>query len=174
MRLPVEKINTKSELLEKVKAKRLELEEVIKSIPSSRLAEPGVENNWSVKDILAHISRWEQMMCEWIRDLQAGITPNRPPPGTPWEDLDQINAGIFEENRHKSLSSVQAEFDSSYTDTLRFVESIPEEDLFEPGRFEWTNGNPVWYLVGANTFWHYDDHISSLRNWANKLNEDIK
>lgn len=161
----MEKINSKSELTQKIKSKRRELEEIIDSIPTSRLTDPGVENHWSAKDIMAHISRWERMMGEWIKDLQAGKTPDRPPPGEPWKDLDQINAAIFETNKDKPLTEVQTEFQSSYSDTLKLIEIISERDLLEPGRFDWTKNDPVWYLVGANTFWHYEEHIPSIKSW---------
>ena len=169
----MEKIKSKNELIQRIKTSRRELEEIIDSIPPNRLADPGVENNWSIKDVLAHISKWERMMCEWIRDLQGGITPDRPPPGEPWEDLDQINAAIYEKNRNVALSRVQAEFQSSHSGTLELVESTPEKDLLEPGRFEWTKNNPVWYLVGGNTFWHYEEHITSIRGWIeNQVGEN--
>ena len=119
---------------------------------------------------MAHISKWERMMCEWVADLQAGRIPDRPPPGEPWEDLDQFNADIFEENRDKPISNVKAEFESSYSDTLELVENSREKDLMEPGRFEWAKKNPLWYLVGANTFWHYEEHIPSIRGWMENQN----
>jgi hypothetical protein len=164
----MEEIKSKSELVQMVKSKRRELENLIESIPPSRLTETGVENDWSVKDIMAHISRWEHMMCEWIKDLQAGIIPDRPPPGQPWENLDQINASIFEENKQKPFSRVQAEFQSSYKSTLELIEITPERDLFEPGVFEWTKNNPLWYFIGGNTFWHYEEHIPSIRHRIEK------
>jgi hypothetical protein len=123
---------------------------------------------------MAHISKWERMMCEWVMDLQAGKTPDRPPPGEPWEDLDQINMAIYLENQDKPLPRVQAEFHSSHKNTLELIESSPEQDFLEPGRFDWTKNDPVWYLVGANTFWHYDEHIPSINNWIGIISKDKK
>lgn len=166
-----ENIKSKSELIQKIKSRRRELEKIVNSVPGDRISEPGVENGWSVKDIIAHISKWERMMCEWVADLQAGRIPDRPPPGEPWEDLDQFNAAIFEENRDKTISSVRSEFESSYNDTLELVENSWERDLIEPGRFGWAKNNPLWYLVGANTFWHYEEHIPSIRGWMENQND---
>lgn len=161
---------TKIKLLEKIRSSRQELEDCLDQIPRESMTIPGAENDWSVKDILAHITAWEGNMRLWIQQLTEGETPDRPAPGQPWKDLDQINKDIFERNRNKSLDVVQAEFERSYRDTITLVASTSEKDLVDIGRFEWTGSAPAWYLVGGNTFWHYEEHLPSLKNWIDSPN----
>ena len=52
------------------------------------MLEPGIEGNRSVKDIVAHMTAWEQRMIQWLDESAAGLAPQRPAPGMTWDDLD--------------------------------------------------------------------------------------
>jgi hypothetical protein len=156
---------TKRKLLDLIKSERKKLEDCLAQIPAEDKIIPGVENGWSVKDIMAHISAWEGNMCRWVEQITAGVTPDRPLPGEPWPDLDLLNQQIYDQNKRKPLATVEAEFISSYQDTLRLVSSLPEEDLINPQRHDWTRNDPLYFLVGGNTFWHYEEHLVSINNW---------
>ena len=43
----------------------------------SQLTEPGVTGHWSVKDIIAHVTWWEE---EALKHLPLVLTGGRPPP----------------------------------------------------------------------------------------------
>ncbi|HEV7126446.1 MAG TPA: maleylpyruvate isomerase N-terminal domain-containing protein, partial [Ktedonobacterales bacterium] len=45
-------------------------------LPDAQLLEPGVMGDWSVKDILAHVTTWEQ---EALKHLPLIIEGGRPP-----------------------------------------------------------------------------------------------
>src|SRR5690242_5159711 len=65
---------------------------------------PGPQADWSVKDLIAHISFWERLMIDTIQKLTHGENPQ------PLEDADTINPGVFRENMHRALEEVLAEF----------------------------------------------------------------
>ena len=85
---------TKRKLLELIKNERTKLEDRLDQISPEDKVTPGVENGWSVKDIMAHICVWEGKMRLWLEQILAGGIPDRPPPGEPWPDLDQLNHQI--------------------------------------------------------------------------------
>ena len=41
----------------------------------------------------------------------------------------------------------------------------PGDDLFEPDRFDWTEGNPFVTWIINNTYSHYAEHIGDLKAW---------
>jgi len=159
---------TKSKLLDLIMSERRKLEDSLALFSPEEKTMSGVENGWSVKDIMAHISAWEGKMRLWLVQIVSGVTPDRPPPGEPWPDLDQLNQQIYDENRTKPLAVAEAEFISSYQESLRLVSSMPEEDLIDPQRYEWSRSDPLYYLVGGNTFWHYEEHLVSINIWIKK------
>lgn len=61
-----------------------------------------------------------------------------------------------------------ADFQDSYQQSLKAVEALSEEDLTDPNRFDWREGEPLWVMVAANTFWHYKEHGESIHAWREK------
>ncbi|MEJ2706925.1 MAG: ClbS/DfsB family four-helix bundle protein [Anaerolineales bacterium] len=153
---------TKPKLLRMMRAEREHFDNLLEKLDEEDIVRTRVECDWSVKDILAHISVWEQRMIRWLNEAQRGETPVMPAPGMTWDDLDELNAQTFRENRNRSLEDVLQEFNQSFQEALQTVQSIPEDDLIEPDRYEWRKGKPLWFIVGANTFWHYKEHAESI------------
>lgn len=164
----MEKYIAKTELLEKIRTERETLETILRKVSDDRMAQPGVESNWSVKDILAHISVWERRMIQWVEESLRGETPERPAPGMTWDDLDRLNEQTYQLDRDKPLDEVSAEFRNSYQRSLKTVEALSEDDLNDPQRFEWRKSDPLWHMVAANTFWHYKDHAETIAAWLEK------
>ena len=150
---------TKARLLESIEKEHEQLETILGSLDESQFTTPGAGNGWSIKDILAHITAWERKMCLWLEESLAGKIPQRPAPGLTWDDLDLLNQQIFEQNREKTLDEVLAEFKESYTTSLAMIKTITEEDLIDPDRFAWREGEPLWKMIAGNTYLHYREHF---------------
>jgi hypothetical protein len=161
----------KSKLLEQIQAERERLERTLAELSTDQMTQPGIQDQWSVKDILAHITVWEKRMTRWLGETLRGEVPQMLPPGMTWDDLDQMNEQTYLENRDRLLAEVLSEFHHSYPQALGAVEAASEEDLIDPHRFEWRGGKPLWEMVAANTFWHYEEHGESLRTWLEKRDE---
>lgn len=44
--------------------------------------------------------------------------------------------------------------------------AVSEADLFTLGRFPWRPAeNPLWYMVGGNTFRHYSEHTPPIERF---------
>jgi hypothetical protein len=64
-----------------------------------------------------------------------------------------------------SLERVLADFHRSYESALARVEALTEEDLVDPQRFAWRKGDPLWHMVAANMWEHYQEHRESIEKW---------
>ncbi len=155
----------KSHLIEAVTNGRQRFEATLSQLDEDQMTTPSLESGWSVKDVLAHIQVWETRMVSWLEDVQRGEIPQMLPSGMTWDDLDQMNEAIYLEYRDKPLVEVLAEFRQSFPKALELVKSISEEDLINPDRFEWREGKPLWFIVAANTFWHYEEHEKAISEW---------
>lgn len=159
---------TKTKILEMIRNERESLEALLGQLSEEQMTYPGLENNWSVKDVLAHIAHWERRMVGWIEESLRGEVPQRPAPGVPWDDLDGLNEQVYLSNLDKTLGEVLADFHSSYQQSLKVVEALTEEDLTDSQRFEWRRGDPMWHMIAANTCWHYQEHAEAINNWLKK------
>ena len=51
---------TKTRLLDRLRTERAQWEALLTDIDEARMTQPGVEGEWSVKDIVAHVTFYER------------------------------------------------------------------------------------------------------------------
>lgn len=156
---------TKNKILVAIQNEWQKFQSTLELLSESQMLETGVENGWNVKDILTHITAWELRMVEWIEESLRGETPDRPTPGEPWDDIDLINQQIYKQHKDTPLYQVLEEFQDIHKSAYKKVTSLTEKDLFEPGRFAWRAGDPLWHMVADNTWRHYKEHHQAIQDW---------
>ncbi|MBN1965344.1 MAG: ClbS/DfsB family four-helix bundle protein, partial [Anaerolineae bacterium] len=119
----------KLKLLDLIRAEHDFLMRTIAPLSDAELTQPGVMEGWSVKDILAHITVWEQRMLGWLAAETRGEAVQRPEPGWTWEQIDALNARDYEADKARSLPDVLATFHRSYAEVLATVAALSEADL---------------------------------------------
>jgi hypothetical protein len=159
------KQSDKTRLLTDIKTEHQRLENYLELLIEADMLRTGVVGDWSVKDLLAHLTAWEQLFLSWY---QAGLTNTtvRPSPvGMGRTAIDEINQSVYAENKSKPLAQVLEEFHASYRQTLALVESIPEDDIFGQQRFAWTGKHTLADYVTGNTSNHYRWAKDKVRQW---------
>jgi hypothetical protein len=161
---------TTAQLLEVMRTARSSWEALLAEAGEARLTEPGVEGDWSLKDIIAHITYYET----WAADCLTAIRRGEPRPRSEYAglEMDERNARIYERNRVKSVAEVLQESRVSFQRSLDAVQGLRDEELYDP---EFTRASGVdWIvfdLVEGDTFEHYNDHITSVRAWLDRVAE---
>jgi hypothetical protein len=139
---------------------------VAASIPRKRYLENGVwGDGWTIKDLFAHLTEWEQLFLEWYRQGLTGKDPARPAVGYRWNQTPDLNRAIWRKYRHRSWRQVRARFHSSYTQVLALTAGLAEAELLEPGRFRWTGRLPLVSYLGPNSCSHYRTATRILQRW---------
>ncbi|MFW9803148.1 MAG: ClbS/DfsB family four-helix bundle protein [Candidatus Thorarchaeota archaeon] len=161
----MKKRKTKESIIERIHTERRRLEKNIEPLSDEDMLVPGVIAEWSVKDIIAHLFDWEQRFLGWYEAGLRGEVPETPAPGLKWSQLHILNQEVFEKHRNRTLDDVKAEFRSSYERLLDTINGIPEEDLFEVGRYEWTGTENIAGYILANSANHYRWAKSRIRRW---------
>ena len=124
------------------------------------MEEPGVDGDWTVRDVIAHITWHEKEMLELLRSRRLAGSQLWTLP------LNERNSAIFEENRHRSLDDVLQEARQVYPQLLAEIERLEDADLTDPARI--ADMPPDWKLynlLADNTYDHYNDHSTDLRAW---------
>jgi hypothetical protein len=165
----MEEQNNKTQLLNRIQNERAPLETLVTQLTKEQMLQPGVEGKSSIKDMLAHITTWEQHL---VRRLAAASRDRVPrvyviEPGDP-DDTDAVNELIFARNQHLPLDQVLADFHRSLQDVLQAVTALSEEDLFDPQGLAQVFGHSAERIIGSDTFYHYPEHIGSIRTWLGR------
>ena len=86
---------TKEKLIQEIRSERTRLEKTLEKVPQQQMVTPGVFDEWTVKDFLAHITVWEKRMIAWLEQTVRDEVPEMLPPGLTWDDLDQWNEQTY-------------------------------------------------------------------------------
>jgi hypothetical protein len=153
---------SKKDLIGKIKENRTILESLISNIPESDMSTP-VEGDWTVKDIFSHIIAWEQNMIRWMNITLAGGAPDDFPETR--EAVDALNEFQFQRDKGNDLDDVLSHLSTSYAQSLSFAEKVDEFAINDADVFAWREGRPLWYIIAANTYWHYEEHFELFQKW---------
>ncbi|MFQ5976858.1 MAG: DinB family protein [Candidatus Heimdallarchaeota archaeon] len=156
----------KAELLASLKTERKQWDVFLAGMDEDRITQVLIEGEWSVKDIIVHVTWYEREIVELFRSraLNGSELWELPP--------DQRNSIIFEQNRHRALQEVLIESQQVFQELLLAVESLSEEDLVDPQKF---SGMPTdwlpWKIIASNSFEHYQQHLSKIRSSSARSSE---
>lgn len=150
----------KAKLLAFIEREHGRLDDTLALVDEARMLEPHFEGGWSVKDLLAHVTFWDEHA---LNTIEAAL--NNSDPYQLEGTTDKVNADAFEERRNRPLQDVIADYRSVYATLLERVTMLQEEDLTDPKRFRWTKRLPLRRLIRWDTDLHYAEHNRQIRAW---------
>ena len=128
-------------------------------LSDAQLVKPGVTGDWSVRDILAHVTTWEEEALTHLPLILEGGTPPRY--SVRYGGLDAFNARMTEQKARLSLSAVRRQLDGTHRRLIDFVQRAPEDQLSRETRFR--------RRLRLDTYSHYPQHAEAIRQWRRKV-----
>jgi hypothetical protein len=154
----------KSALLDVIHSERARLEALLAGLTEAQMVEPGVEANWSIKDIMAHIAAWERLALDRIHAAETGSALQYPII-TNDNFVDQFNAEIYQAHADQPLAEVQTEFQNAHQDFVHQIEVLDESKLPQKLNFDWSGKLTYQVVISSNTHWHFIEHAESIEKW---------
>ena len=105
----------------------------LEGIPQDQWTTPGVCGYWSVKDIVAHLASYEQVLIEVLGNLIDG----RPTPTLRLYAHENFNDLLVEQRKANSPIQVKAEYEDSYQKTQQLIGQVPIEIRRQNGVLAW-------------------------------------
>jgi uncharacterized damage-inducible protein DinB len=152
----------KAEILEQIREARGALLAALEGLTDDAMLRPGVAGIWSVKDILAHLTAWQSELITALSQLDA---PRRVPGIAKIEDIDDWNEEQYRVNARRSLQAVREDFNGVHKHLLKTIETLDDKVLEDAQKFPWMEGEPLWYLIAENAYWHEQEHAEDIRKW---------
>jgi hypothetical protein len=158
---------SKAQLLTDLKDEQAHFEALLGEIGEAHMQELGVAGDWSMKDIVAHLTNWRRRT---VASFQAALS-HKSSFSPPWppnlETDDEINAWIYAANKDRPLSDVLEESHAVFEQLVEALSAFSEAELLEPNRFGWLEGEP---MSGAAFFGHFHEgHEPDMRAWLGKV-----
>ncbi|MFX1256208.1 MAG: ClbS/DfsB family four-helix bundle protein [Promethearchaeota archaeon] len=145
---------------------RSRIEDMLAEMTSEQMELPGVQGDWSVKNIIAHLTIWERRGIEWIKAAMQEKEPEVPLPRSGLFDINQLNMRIYEESENRSVEDILSEFHQVFKLLINQVELLDDKQLDKIVQAKWTGNTPVpiRFMI-AWRFIHYQSHGRHIQAW---------
>jgi len=137
----------------------IDFQESHEGLSDSQSLVPGVTGAWSVKDILAHVTTWEEEALKHLPSVLRGQTPPRY--SVTHGGIDAFNARTSEQKKTLPLSEVHRQLAETHRNLLDFLETVPDEYFAGETRFR--------HRLRLDTYGHYPKHARAIRKWREAL-----
>lgn len=164
----------KSELLEWLQEEYRNWQTFLDEIGSEHMEQPGVNDDWSMKDIVAHLTSWNRWLVDRLQAAARGESEPPPPWPAQLQTDDEINAWIYESYRERSLRQVVEETNQIFQKIFAAVQGLPEDVQIEQVHQQGRVYHLVWLgeerFQPGEFFDHFhDDHEADVRSWLRKI-----
>lgn len=142
--------------------------DVLDSLPFDNWETEGVCGIWSVKNIVAHLTSYEWVLADILRELEAGGP-------TPHLDAYRLTGMVFNDEQvdaRKDMSAAEtlAEYQAAHADVLALASLLPFERYRETGNLPWYGLEYSLddYIVYA-IYGHKREHIAQVNVYRDLL-----
>lgn len=125
-------------------------------LTEAQLTQPGALGEWSVKDVLAHVTTWEAEALQHLPTVARGA---RPPRYASQGGIDAFNARTADLKRHLPLETVLAEMLATHARLIDYVRTTTGIS----NRTRFVN------RLRLDTYAHYRLHAEAIRAWRANL-----
>ncbi len=132
-----------TKVLQRVRDERRRLNSTLEKLTPAEMFIPGVVNDQTVKDVVAHIMEWEAMFFPWYEASLRGETPAVPAEGLTMHDLKIVNRSIYEKHFARPLEDILADFHTVHQRLEETVDAMTPEERETPGVFSFTSGSSI-------------------------------
>ena len=147
---------TKARLLKRLESAWASFRESYAGLSEAEMLEPGVTGAWSVSDIVAHVTWWEEEALTHLPLILAGGRPPRY--SVKYGGIDAFNAQMTEQRKALSLAEVLQQRDDVHQRLIALIQSVPDDQL--AARFV--------RRLRLDTYGHYPKHEQVIRAWRER------
>jgi hypothetical protein len=130
-------------------------------LSEAQLLEPGVTGAWSVRDIIAHVTTWDEEALTHLPSILEGGKPPRY--SVTYGGIDAFNALMTKRKESLPLSEVLRQLDDTHRRLVEVIERAPGVQLIRETRFR--------RRLRLDTYGHYPNHAAAIRRWRERSAE---
>ena len=132
-----------------------ELREAFRGLSDKEMLQPGVVGCWSMRDVLVHVTSWDE---EALKALPIILGGGRLPRYSDlYGGIDAFNAQAQEKKKRLSLEEVLAELEKTHLELIAYLDSVPDAAFATEGRF--------LRRLRQDTYGHYREHTQQILAW---------
>ena len=146
---------TNQKLLDKIEATWIAFLASFEGLTPAQMEQPGAAGDWSVKDILAHVTTWEAESLTHLPVIAAG--EKTPSYRRVYGGIDAFNAQMVAAKRALPLDEVLRQLETTHRQLVDYVATAPDGQFGSKTRCR--------TRLGWDSHKHYPHHEQAIREW---------
>ncbi|WP_298651165.1 ClbS/DfsB family four-helix bundle protein [uncultured Proteiniphilum sp.] len=123
----------------------------------------------NIRDVLAHLYEWHQLLLKWINSNQSGKKLNFLPEPYNLKTYPQLNIEFWEKHQATSYQESILFLQASHAEVMQLIETFTTEELFTKGLFSWTGTTSLGSYCVSATSSHYDWAMKKIKKHKKDL-----
>ena len=148
-------VDRTSKLIDRLDRARHDFIDAYTGLTEEQMLEPGVVGDWSVRDLIAHVTWWDEESLKHLPEVLEGRRPAKY--SDTYGGIDAFNARNNDERKAMSLADVLRQFDERHQQLVAYIRSVPPDQLGGESRFR--------RRLRLDTYGHYPEHAEQIRSW---------
>ncbi len=150
------------QVLERLDKAWKEFEASYEGLTEEQLMIANVTGKWSVRDIIAHVTWWDEEALKHLPVLLEGGKPERY--SDKYGGIDDFNAIMTVKRSHLTLAEVLRQHAEVHASLVEYVRNAPEDLFASETRFR--------RRLRLDTFGHYPVHTQAIKRWRETLDQN--
>jgi hypothetical protein len=148
----------KQQLMKRLDKAWVEFKMSYEGLSDAQMTTPGVTGDWSVKDLIAHVTWWEEESLTHLPHIVQGIRPPRY--SVQYGGIDAFNAQMFAHKRELSLADALRQQAETHARLIAYLQGVRDDQLTSETRFR--------RRLRLDTYGHYPIHTRMIREWRER------
>ncbi|MGH7657467.1 MAG: DinB family protein [Gemmatimonadales bacterium] len=154
-----ERMMNPDQVLRRLEMAWADFEDSYAGLTDNQLLIPGVQDKWSVRDIIVHVTWWEEEALKHLPLVREGGRPPRY--SINYGGIDAFNALMTNRRSGLSLAEVRRQHDEVHEKLVKYVRCAPGELYARETRFR--------RRLRLDTYGHYPLHTRVILEWRQHL-----
>jgi hypothetical protein len=159
-------METKQAMLTALREEFNRWEGLLGGLTEEQITTPRLPENWSIKDVVAHLWSWQQRSIARFEAARSGGEPAYPAWPAQFDPEEEgqphdLNAWLYAQSRDKPWPSVYRDWSAGFRRLLELGAAISEDDMIDASRYHWLDGYPL-FAVLEGTYEHHREHAENL------------
>ena len=116
----------------------------------------------SVKDLVAYLIGWGQLVLKWNDRKSKGLDVDFPDTGFKWNELGQLAQKFYKDYEKENFQMLLKKLEKTKNELLKLIESKTNKELYEMAWYnQWTFGK----MIQLNSASPYKNAKDRIRKW---------
>jgi hypothetical protein len=150
----------KLEVIARIEEGRRAFEDTLLRQSEDALNREGTLHDWSVKDVVAHLTFWQRLVSARLASL-LGESHDHAQYLDKGETVQQLNDATYPQIAHIPAADILTDSQRAHAELIALVQRLPDDALARTD-LAWTQGDALWAFITNDGSEHFIEHSEDI------------